>query len=539
MISSSIRVLNPISSHEIEIFMNTFPYSLKSSLPDHRHRLCHILKSLMTRLKEIARAASRDAKNERKRLNATQAKEKSESLTKIEINPIISLETKAKENLTGICKWLNKILLGNIYPNSPFEREVLALDLLHTVFETLGENDPSLGYFYSCSMVASLLNIFVSSWDKSRILASDLLLKFPSPWPGYSDPKSIQNLFVFALKLSGSPRLRESDAGALIIRNIYLTYCFKLGWLVFNVNDPTFSIIETEPLDPTTNTSYACAQFILLLCSLLESRMHKLSDLFDVVSSQDETETSPCDYSKISLCNGLVLSLRYCIMDSFKYDIFQSLSKLVIKNEQITSNLLINDETYYDWTTVLNHSFDVVFSALHLSMKVVAEAASDVPFAPYAANENSDGNGDGNDNSHLDLSENTCNVESELEGDNGSLAMSKGPINSSTKQKVTNKYMFVNTNGFMGSAVEEEGDTSVTAVSTQKAVVGAWLLVKESTCYLSNLVLSSGSAKNKSCDNHSGFISNAKINELGLYLLDGLNRLKHMGAISETYNCNL
>jgi len=339
------------------------------------------------------------------------------------------------------------------------------------------------------------------------------------------------------LKLSGSPRLRESDAGALIIRNIYLTYCFKLGWLVFNVNNPTFSIIETEPLDPTINTSYACAQFILLLCSLLESRMHKLSDLFDLVSSQDETETSQCDYSKISLCNGLVLALRYCIMDSFKYDIFQSLSKSVIKNEQITSKLLINDEIYSDWTIVLNHTFDVVFSTLRLSMKVVAEATSDVPFAPYAANENENENG--NDNSHLDLSENTCTAESELEGDNGSLVMSKGPINSSTKQKVTNKYMFVNTNGFMGSAVEEEGDTSVTAVSTQKAVVGAWLLVKESTCYLSNFVLSSCSAKSKSFDNHFRFISDAKINELGLYLLDGLNRLKHMGAISETYNCTL
>jgi hypothetical protein len=487
-------------------------------------------------LKEIARAASRDAKNERKRLNATKAKSKSESESKkIEINPIISLETKAKENLSGTCKWLNKILLDNIYPNSPFEREVVALDLLHTVFETLGENDPSIGYFYSCSMVASLLNIFVSSWDKSRILASDLLLKFPSPWPGYSDPKSIQNLFIYALKLSGSPRLRESDAGALIIRNIYLTYCFKLGWLVFNVNNPTFSIIETESLDPAINTSCACAQFILLLCSLLESRMHKLSDLFDLVSSQDENETSQCDYSKISLCNGLALALRYCVLDSFKHDIFQSLSKLVIKNEQITSNLLINDETSSDWAIVLNHTFDVVFSALRLSMKVVAEATSDVPFAPYAANEKENGN----DNSHLDLSESTCTAESELEGDNGSLAMSKGPINSSTKQKVTNKYMFVNTNGFMGSAVEEEGDTSVTAVSTQKAVVGAWLLVKESTCYLSNLVISSCSAKNKSFDNHFRFISNAKINELGLYLLDGLNRLKHMGAISETYNCTL
>ena len=72
---------------------------------------------------------------------------------------------------------------------SPFEREVLALDLLKAVSDELHgvaagvEADEEilfrLNMFHTPSMVKSILNVFVSSWDRSRRVASDILLHFP------------------------------------------------------------------------------------------------------------------------------------------------------------------------------------------------------------------------------------------------------------------------------------------------------------------------------------------------------------------------
>ena len=80
--------------------------------------------------------------------------------------------------------------------------------------------------------------------------------------------------------------------------------------------------------------------------------------------------------------------------------------------------------------------------------------------------------------------------------------------------------------------------------SIQRAVVGAWLLVKESTtllAYLATLTASkysSRSLRNQQSveGNEISYLSTDAINELGLSLLDGLGRLKHMGAISESHN---
>ena len=137
--------------------------------------------------------------------------------------------------------------------------------------------------------------------------------------------------------------------------------------------------------------------------------------------------------------------------------------------------------------------------------------------------------------------------EDEYDGDHGKEAVAsscKGPMNSTTAVgQVNNKYMFVNTNSFMGTAESNE-ESVIISESLQRAVVGAWLLVKESTTLLSYLAtLTARKNTLKSLRNQqnvegseSSYLSTQIINELGLSLLDGLGRLKHMGAISESHN---
>ena len=53
----------PFPSHELDILKRALPYLLKSALPDHRHKLSRMVKTLITRVKEAARQTDRAAKN--------------------------------------------------------------------------------------------------------------------------------------------------------------------------------------------------------------------------------------------------------------------------------------------------------------------------------------------------------------------------------------------------------------------------------------------------------------------------------------------
>ena len=142
--------------------------------------------------------------------------------------------------------------------------------------------------------------------------------------------------------------------------------------------------------------------------------------------------------------------------------------------------------------------------------------------------------------------------EDEYEGDHGKETLAalscKGPMNSTTGVgQVNNKYMFINTNSFMGAHIDDVGLTehsNIISESMQRAVVGAWLLVKEATTLLSHLATLTASKytcrslrnQQNVGGNEISYLTTDTINELGISLLDGLGRLKHMGAISESHN---
>ena len=176
------------------------------------------------------------------------------------------------------------------------------------------------------------------------------------------------------------------------------------------------------------------------------------------------------------------------------------------------------------------------------------QAPSDIPFAP----------GPILSPQYVVGTQHMLDEEDEHEGDHGKdmIASScKGPLNSTTAVgQVNNKYMFVNTNSFMGAhkdkaaldtaELDENAHSMVISESMQRAVVGAWLLVKEASTLLVSLATLTASKYNLRSlrnqqaveGNEISYLSTHTINELGLSLLDGLGRLKHMGAISESHN---
>lgn len=164
-------------------------------------------------------------------------------------------------------EWLVKTLVRSAYPGAPYERKQTALDLLLAVAETfppetsssakvhqkekaaaevLDESGRDHGEFLAsrleCSpyatlclgpdVVTCLLGAAVDSWDKLRVCAFRLLSKHPAPLAGIDDADAVAAHFSWALALSRSPRVRESDAAALLLRLLFRKYALDGGWTI-------------------------------------------------------------------------------------------------------------------------------------------------------------------------------------------------------------------------------------------------------------------------------------------------------------------
>ena len=62
--------------------------------------------------------------------------------------------------------------------------------------------------------VQVLLSSVVDCWDKLRETSISVLMSLERPLPGLEGPEAVRDLVQWARRLVGSPRVRESDAGA-------------------------------------------------------------------------------------------------------------------------------------------------------------------------------------------------------------------------------------------------------------------------------------------------------------------------------------
>ena len=154
--------------------------------------------------------------------------------------------------------------MRSAYPGAPYERKQTALDLLLAVAETFppetslsgkrkenaaydAERDESSDHELVASrleaspyatlclgpdVVTCLLGAAVDSWDKLRVCAFRLLSKHPAPLAGIDDADAVAAHFAWALALSRSPRVRESDAAALLLRLLFRKYALDGGWTI-------------------------------------------------------------------------------------------------------------------------------------------------------------------------------------------------------------------------------------------------------------------------------------------------------------------
>ncbi|KAM1824399.1 hypothetical protein ACFX13_023991 [Malus domestica] len=240
-------------------------------------------------------------------------------------------EANIASDLFCFMRWLSSFLFFSCYPSAPYKRKIMAMELIlimlnvWSIVPASQEKNGSLCvedrlYPYNKGMTSPdstllLVGSIIDSWDKLRENSFRILLHFPTPLPGISDEGMVSNVILWAKKLVCSPRVRETDAGALTLRLIFRKYVLQLGWTVqASVN---VTCLRTESSmengdNQNYNTGYPVMEYV-----------RSLIDWLDVSIEEGEKDLS--EACRNSFVHGVLLTLRYAFEElDFNSDIAQS-----------------------------------------------------------------------------------------------------------------------------------------------------------------------------------------------------------------------
>ncbi|KAL3526511.1 hypothetical protein ACH5RR_011167 [Cinchona calisaya] len=221
------------------------------------------------------------------------------------------------EDLFNLMKWLSYFLFFSCYPSAPYERKIMAMELIlvmlnvWSVMPPSNENHNALSsetslYPYTQGLTLPdstllLVGSIIDSWDHLRESSFRILLHFPTPLPGICSPNKVQEAIVWAKKLVCSPRVRESDAGALTLRLIFRKYVLELGWNVKLSLNYVSSHNQSELPNGDPQVHIHRSPVVEYLRSLVDWLLVAVED-----GEKDLSEAC-----KNSFVHGVLLSLRY------------------------------------------------------------------------------------------------------------------------------------------------------------------------------------------------------------------------------------
>lgn len=228
------------------------------------------------------------------------------------------LTIKRADDLFHFMRWLSGFLFFSCYPSAPYKRKIMATDLIliminvWSIKSSISEEEfnSSLSgnhlYPYSKGMTSSdstllLVGSIVDSWDRLRESSFHILLHYPTPLPGISSEEMLKKVIAWAMKLVCSPRVRESDAGALTLRLIFRKYVSELGWLIEDPFNVFHLSSKTELVHEVNQSSKFRNPVVLHLKSMI--------DWLDVAVRDGEQDLSKA--CKNSFVHGVLLALRY------------------------------------------------------------------------------------------------------------------------------------------------------------------------------------------------------------------------------------
>ncbi len=221
------------------------------------------------------------------------------------------------DDLFHFMRWFSSFLFFSCYPSAPYKRKIMAMDLIlimlnvWSIVPSFPEDCRSLSpesclYPYNKGITLPdstllLVGSIVDSWDRLRVNSFRILLHFPTPLPGISSEDMVQKVIAWAKKLVYSPRVRESDAGALTLRFIFRKYVLELGWIVNASINLVCSRSQPELVNGNDQTGKSRHPVIEYMKSLI--------DWLNVTVEEGERDLS--ESCKNSFVHGVLLALRY------------------------------------------------------------------------------------------------------------------------------------------------------------------------------------------------------------------------------------
>ncbi|OWM73957.1 thyroid adenoma-associated protein homolog [Punica granatum] len=160
---------------------------------------------------------------------------------------IDEIVVRRADDLFRFMRWLSCFLFLSCYPSAPYKRKMMAMELIQIMIDVWpivppstrenGDHQGSSISPYNEGITSPdstflLVGSVIDSWDRLRESSFSILLHFPTPLPGLSSEEMIEKLINWAKRLVCSPRVRESDAGALTLRLIFRKYVVELGWSI-------------------------------------------------------------------------------------------------------------------------------------------------------------------------------------------------------------------------------------------------------------------------------------------------------------------
>ncbi|OAY85901.1 thyroid adenoma-associated protein homolog [Ananas comosus] len=217
-------------------------------------------------------------------------------------------EVSRAEDLFQFVRWLSCFLFQSCYPSAPYERKTMAMELILIMLDVWpiklprGNHglNPYTEVITSPDSTLSLAGSIVDSWDRLRENSFRILSCFHTPLPGISSNNSVNDLIRWAKTLVCSPRVRESDAGALTLRLVFKKYVVELGCLVDNSGN--IDLLKTSQAEngypQVSKYGNHIVQYISSLVEWLRA----------VVEEGERDLSEAC---RKSFVHGVLLTLRY------------------------------------------------------------------------------------------------------------------------------------------------------------------------------------------------------------------------------------
>ncbi|KYQ89611.1 hypothetical protein DLAC_09571 [Tieghemostelium lacteum] len=297
LICTSPRNTERVTKKEIAMIKTFLLLNSKGSSPFIRNQILTIIQRFWIRLKESTAKVFRAKTNTNIRVKSDQQS----------IDDLVQ-----PDDLLEFINWNMEFFTLNLYPDAPFPRKMLPLEGL-THFIDIWSHDFNLdkpsqlvllkwiqerSNLFSKQTTTILINNLWDNYDRCRELASDILLKFPSPLPGLELESEITPFLLWAIRLCSSPKAKECDTGSFALKLFFKKYVLANGMV------PIFHSSQKSPVtyQKIEDPNKASMEYIQQLLRILKSQVN--------IANVNLLESA-----KLAPMHGMVLALRYILYE--------------------------------------------------------------------------------------------------------------------------------------------------------------------------------------------------------------------------------